>query len=138
MRESKTLWMVLGMAFVGFTLSATPVLGQDATQTDSGEPSVDRAAEAVTLRVVNNNWSDMRVYAVHLGSRVRLGTVTSMTTEKFEVPAFLQADVSDFQLLAVPIGGTQSVLSPVVHPSRGDEVVWGIQNHLGLSGTIIG
>ena len=62
----------------------------------------------------------------------------SQTAESFELPGHLQADISEVQLLAVPIGGTASVLSPSVYPSAGDEVVWGIQNHLALSGTIIG
>ena len=138
MRETKRLWMVLGMAFVGFSLSTQPVSGQETTDDDKQDVAVEEQVEAITLRVVNNNWSDMRIYAVRLGSRIRLGTVTSMTSETFAVPDFLQADVSDFQLLAVPIGGTVSVLSPAVYPSPGDEVVWGIQNHLALSGTPIG
>ncbi len=137
MRDSKTLWMVMGMAFVGFALSAGPVAAQTAQDSPDSETTTEAKVEGVTLRIVNSNFSDVRIYAIHQGRRLRIGFVNSMTSETFDLPSYLQADVANLQLLAVPIGGTQAVLSPVVFPSRGDEVVWGIQNHLALSGTVI-
>ena len=135
--KTHTLWTVLGFTFVGFVIGSAPVAAQDRDAED-GEPELAAVDEGITLTVENHHWSDMKIYAIKLGNRFRLGTVTSQTMETFELPSFLQADVSEVQLLAVPIGGTQSVLSPSVYPSPGDEVVWGIQHSLALSGTIVG
>ena len=135
--KTHTLWTVLGFTFVGFVIGPGPVTAQDRAA-DETEPEVAAMDEGIILTVENHNWSDMRIYAIKLGNRFRLGTVTSNTMETFELPSYLQADISEVQLLAVPIGGTQSVLSPSVYPSPGDEVVWGIQNNLALSGTIVG
>lgn len=135
--KTHTLWTVLGFTFVGFVIGSAPVVAQE-RDVDETEPEVAAMDEGIILTVENHHWSDMRIYAIKLGNRFRLGTVTSHTLETFELPSYLQADISEVQLLAVPIGGTQSVLSPSVYPSPGDEVVWGIQHNLALSGTIVG
>ncbi|NNM32124.1 MAG: hypothetical protein HKO53_03620 [Gemmatimonadetes bacterium] len=135
--KTHTLWTVLGFTFVGFVIGSAPVAAQD-RDGDEAEPELAAPDEGIILTVENHHWSDMKIYAIKLGNRFRLGTVTSQTMETFKLPSYLQADVSEVQLLAIPIGGTQSVLSPSVYPSPGDEVVWGIQHSLALSGTIIG
>lgn len=133
--KTHTLWTVLGFTFVGFVVGSAPVTAQDR---DGDEAELAAIDEGITLTVENHHWSDMKIYAIKLGNRFRLGTVISQTVETFELPSYLQADVSEVQLLAVPIGGSESVLSPSVYPSPGDEVVWGIQHNLRLSGTIVG
>lgn len=140
MKHQRTLWTVLGLTFVGFVMDGGPLMAQERPDGDEGDQdaAVFSQSDAITLTVENHHWSDMRIYALRLGNRFRLGTVTSNTAVSFELPAHIQADVSDVQLLAVPIGGSASVVSPVVHPSPGDEVVWGLQHNLALSGTIIG
>ena len=139
MKTQRTLWTLLGFTFVGFAIGGGEALAQEKAKTDAddGEAIVRTAERGVTLTVVNDNWLDMKIYALRLGTRYRLGTVTSLSTEKFELPAHLQPSIAEVQLLAVPIGGTQGVVSPAVYPSDGDEVVWGLQNNLGLSGTIV-
>ncbi|MGI9627550.1 MAG: hypothetical protein ACR2QM_11990 [Longimicrobiales bacterium] len=138
MKRQRTLWTLLGLTFVGFSLTGELVGQENANEEVDAEAIAQAVDEGVTLTIVNDNWADMKVYALRLGSRYRLGTVTSLTSQRFELPAHLQADISDLQLLAVPIGGTRSVVSPTVHPSAGDEVVWSLQNNLALSGTIVG
>ena len=138
MTKQRNLWTVLGLTFVGFALG-NGLTAQEVEKKVGNEEMVAQAEDrAVTLTVVNDNWQDMKIYALRLGARFRLGTVTSFTSERFELPTHLQADIDALQLLAVPIGGSLSVVSPTVYPSGGDEVVWGIQNNLALSGTIVG
>ncbi len=137
--KTHTLWTVLGLTFVGFVVGPGSLNAQDRDQkADDAESEVLAVDDGIVLTVQNHHWSDMRIYAIKMGSRFRLGTVTSQTSETFELPSYLQADISEVQLLAVPIGGVQSVISPSVYPAPGDEVVWGIQHNLALSGTIIG
>ena len=139
MQKQRTLWTLLGLTFVGF-VTASDALAQEAQDEDQAKEEtvvVSQAREGVTLTVRNDNWADMKLYVVRLGTRYRLGTVNSFQSVTYDLPTHLQADISELQLLAVPIGGTRSVLSPIVYPSAGDEVVWGLQNNLALSGTIV-
>ena len=79
----------------------------------------------------------MAVYAVYSGTRYRLATVTTGTSERFTLPDFLNADVRELSLLADPIGANGAVLSDPLYLSPGDEVEWHLQNQLSLSGRLI-
>lgn len=85
-----------------------------------------------TVRVTNNNWSNMTVYAVRGTSRFRLGMVTSMATEVFRLPGAL-ADAGGVRLLADPIGGSEQFITPTVQVRSGDEVKLELQNQLQVS-----
>jgi hypothetical protein len=85
------------------------------------------------VRVTNNNWSNMTVYAVRGTSRIRLGMVTSMATQVFRLPDAVAAGAGGVRLLADPIGGTEQFLTPAVQVSRGDEVKLEIHNQLQIS-----
>ncbi len=86
-----------------------------------------------TVVVTNNNWSDMTVYAQRNGVSVRLGTVTSMTTQRFSLPAPLIGGTGELHFLADPIGSTQVFRSPAVMVGRGQHVEFMLQNNLALS-----
>ena len=89
--------------------------------------------EGVTVRVVNNNWSDMRVYVVQDRSRiVRLGTVTSFTTTKFQLPRWFNPSSDQLQLVLRGIGGQSSATAPVL-VSEGDLVELRIENNISTS-----
>ncbi len=99
-------------------------------------PAVGDTTEtiAITVNVVNRNWLDVRVYAVSgSGAYARLGTVTSFTTGKFQLPAWLSAANSDLELVALPIGSTQQYSSGPVLVSPGEKIEWQLENHLALS-----
>lgn len=132
----------LGLAGLVATLTALAagVGGTAAQQTDEkeqDEASSPGDAPAVFVTVENNNWSDMRLYALRNGVRYRLGTVVSFTEERFALPRHIQPDLKPVQLLADPIGGTRSVRSYPVYLSSGEELVWALQNNLALSGVIV-
>ena len=139
MKTQRTLWTLLGFTFVGFVTGAADLTAQE-EKAEREAVVAENTQDGVTLTVRNDNWADMRIYVIRegTGTRYRIGTVTSFQAERFELPSHLQADIAPIQILAVPIGGTRSVISPVVFPSAGDEVVWGLQNNLALSGTIVG
>ena len=86
-----------------------------------------------TVRVTNNNWSNMTVYAVRGITRFRLGMVTSMATEVFRLPAALTGGAAGVRLLADPIGGSEQFLTPAVFVTHGEEVKLELENQLQIS-----
>lgn len=90
-------------------------------------------AAAPTVRVTNNNWSNMTVYAVRGSSRFRLGMVTSMSTVVFRVPRAVLAGGDGLRLLADPIGGSETYLTPAIHVNAGEEVKLDLQSRLSIS-----
>lgn len=89
------------------------------------------------VQVTNNNWSDMTVYAVRDGHRVRLGTVTSMATQIFDLPRAILGAAANVQLVANPIGGRSSIRTPPVSVWPGQTVQFMIENQPGLSNTSV-
>lgn len=89
------------------------------------------------VQVTNQNWSDLRVYVVRNGQRVRLGTVTSMQTERFEVPRTVNLLSGDVGLLVIPIGGSWVQASGALLVNPGQTVMWEIGENPALSMPIV-
>jgi hypothetical protein len=66
------------------------------------------------LSVENRHWSNVTIYVMRGGARARIGTVTSMRTETFVIPAVLVGSVVDLRLIADPLGGEPYVSDPVI------------------------
>lgn len=88
---------------------------------------------APVVRVTNNNWSNMTLYAVRGTSRFRLGMVSSMSSAVFRLPPSVTSGSGGIQLLADPIGGFGNYMTPALHVSPGEEVRLDIQNQLSIS-----
>ena len=134
----RTLYMAL-LAFLVAGSAAGPLKaqtreeGKPATQK---ERATDRLGEPVTIRVTNDNWSNMRIYVVEtLTSRRRwhIGTVTSLSTVTFELPDHLAGGLGELVLLAVPIGSRQQLFTPRLLTWPGALVDWTIRTQLSLS-----
>lgn len=125
---SKTItsFLAAGVIAIGALIPATA--GADPTDNTQLE-----APEQVTVRVVNNNWADMRVYVVQGRSRlVRLGTVTSFTTSKFRVPKWFNPDADQLQLVVRGLAGRSSAVAPIL-VEEGDVVEVRIENNIAVS-----
>ncbi len=138
MNASRTYRALLGLALAALAFPLGAVTAQTPPAQEQVDEEVAAAPAPVRFTVVNNNWADMKIYALRHGGRYRLGTVTSFRTETFELPRYVEASVSEIQLLAVPIGGSPAVVSPVVLANPGDELKWRLEGNLALSGTPIG
>ena len=93
-----------------------------------------RTEEKISVHVDNGHWLDVRVYAVREnGARDRIGTVTSFTSSKLELPRWMTSSISQIQLVAAPIGSTQRYSAPPVLVSVGDTIEWKLMNNLALS-----
>lgn len=79
-----------------------------------------RADAAAMVTVANNGFHDVTVYVVQSGMRKRLGTVTGLSQQQFRLR--LSHDAADLYLLADPVGGSRTYLSPPVQVRAGEEV----------------
>jgi hypothetical protein len=87
-------------------------------------------ADAVVVRVVNNSFADIDVYAVsHAGARLRLGTVTATSNTNFVLdPSYFPA--GELRLMATPIGGNERASSGLLNVTAGETVEFNISQRL--------
>jgi hypothetical protein len=93
--------------------------------------------EAAVVEVTNHNWADVTVYAVHLGTRTRLGTVVSMTTRTFRLPDRARLTDGALRLMASPIGSNRTHLTDLILVDAGDRIEWNLENSLVLSSYMV-
>ena len=88
----------------------------------------------VVVVVTNHNWADMAVYAARGGARFRLGTVSSMETERFYLPSHITSGAATgIRLLADPIGSAAVFSTQPISVSSGQWIEFTIQNAINLS-----
>lgn len=90
-----------------------------------GEGNDKKAAtprERTTVRVENRSFLDMNIYVVRSSQRIRLGSVTGNSTQRFTIPPNLIFGVSTLQFLADPVGASRSPVSNEIRVTEGDEV----------------
>jgi hypothetical protein len=85
---------------------------------DSG-PDPDAAAR---LQVDNQGFTDMVIYAVSGGQRVRLGLATGHSTRLFTIPRYLVRGAGTLRFLADPVGGSRTPVSEEMTVQPGDLV----------------
>lgn len=103
------------------------------TPMTSNEAPLAPIDEKTMIEVHNHNWADMIVYAVHHNSRIRLGMVTSMNTERFDIPRSLQSLASDLRLIAAPIGSVEEFSTAPIMIAPGQRVELRLENLLSIS-----
>lgn len=82
-------------------------------------PSPDSPA---MVRVENQGFSDMVVYALSGAQRVRLGMVTGNSTQSFTIPSYLIRGAGPIRFLADPVGGNRAPVSEELTVQPGDIV----------------
>jgi hypothetical protein len=88
----------------------------------------------VTVDVSNHNWADVVIYAISAaGNRVRLGSVTTGTAQRFRVPRSLTITSGNMTLEAHPIGSSDSFQSGPIMANPGSRIIWSVENQLTLS-----
>ena len=109
------------------------------TAQDAEEKSETAAAvsERTKVRVVNDNWHDITVYAVRGGYRRRLGLVNSFAKREFTLPPAFLIPSDELRLIADPIGRRGAFVSEPLVVNPGDVVEWRLLNNLRLSNIFI-
>lgn len=85
------------------------------------------------VRIKNNNWSDVNIYAVRLGTRYRLGTVVATRHATFKLPPDLGKSPGEIRLMVDPIGSRRSYYTPSLHFFPGQDIEMTVENHLPIS-----
>lgn len=86
--------------------------------------------EDLVLQVSNNNWSDVVVYMVHDGRRIRFSVVTAARSAEFAIPARLINSNGTVQFVVHRIGGTDEYVSPAVSVRLGHTVTLSLESNL--------
>jgi hypothetical protein len=74
------------------------------------------------VRVENQGFTDMVIYAINGGQRVRLGMATGNSTKTFTIPQYLTNGAGPIRFLADPIGGDRTPVSEEMTVRPGDVV----------------
>jgi hypothetical protein len=106
----------LAVLALGVTLPATGCWRK------GGAASAQETERPTTLRVRNQGFLDVNVYAVRGSQRVRLGTVTGNSTQVLRIPAFLMNGITPLRFVADPIGNQRTPTSDEIVVTPGDEV----------------
>jgi hypothetical protein len=100
-------------AILALTLSACNAMAR-------GSGSAQNAPAAI--RVENQGFSDMTVYALRSAQRVRLGLAPGHASTVFTVPSVLMTGVTPLRFIADPIGGARPSVSEEITVAPGDSV----------------
>ncbi|RMD91852.1 MAG: hypothetical protein D6813_06965 [Calditrichaeota bacterium] len=85
--------------------------------------------DATTVFVENQNYLDMTVYLLFGSHRVRLGTVTGLSSRLFVIPEHVLHGAQSVRLLADPVGGRISPVTQEIFLVPGDKVEMVIPNN---------
>ena len=122
------------------TLVCLTLTGFWGTACTASSPSRDVRAPRPNLRpvvvITNDHWYPVNIYHVRSGVRFRLGTVHTIGTEVFRLPAYAEAD-GTLQLLIDPLGSGNSYLTDPILIGPGQSVIFRVQTRLAASSWFI-
>lgn len=88
----------------------------------AGEPQT-------TVEVENRNFLDMRIYVLRGAQRIRIGTVTGLSTQELVLPRGLVFGATPLRFIADPVGGRAVPISQEITVVPGDQVRMVIPNY---------
>ncbi len=121
MRSRQMRALARGLIVAALVLGAGPVACHHGQQGPSDQEEPTPQART-TLRVENQRFQDMDIYAVYSTQRLRLGTVNGNSTTIFEIPRSLVNGVTQLRFLASPIGGSGTPISDEITVRPGDQI----------------
>jgi len=74
------------------------------------------------VNVDNQGFTDMDIYAISGGQRIRLGTAIGVKKSRFKLPGFLLGGGQQVRFLARPIAGNRSPVSEQITIQPGEDV----------------
>ena len=88
----------------------------------SASSAAPEPEQKTTVQVKNQNFSDMNVFVLGAGQRVRLGFVTGLSTQTFTLPADIVRISPQIQFEIHPIGANRNPISETITVIPGDQV----------------
>ncbi|MEX2570841.1 MAG: hypothetical protein WD737_06010 [Gemmatimonadota bacterium] len=122
-----------GLTIAAATLVATACASSNPSGMATADGPQPPAEAKTTIEVSNHNWSDMVVYAVRHGTRMRLGMVTSMNSKRFPVPRHLNTGAGSVELHAEAIGSAEAFRTGPINVNPGQRVELKLENQLSIS-----
>lgn len=95
----------------------------------AGEP---RSTE-IRLEVRNQNFNDAVLYLLPNGQRRRLGVVTGLTSDSFDLAAHPEVLQGYVRLAAQPIGSRETYVTDPISAFPGDQVILTLTSQLRMS-----
>jgi hypothetical protein len=108
---------VAPLALAGIVATALAVACGRAKAGDEPAPRAETA-----VKVENQNFLDMNVFVVRGGQRVRLGTVTGLSTQIFMLRPDMIGPGSEVQFEIHPIGGRGNPRTETISVQPGDVI----------------
>ena len=109
----KTRSIAVALAFLGFVACSTMAPGSGTSHQN----------QRTAIRVDNQGFADMTVYAARSAQRYRLGLVPGHSVTTFNVPPSLLSGATPLRFIADPIGGTRPSISEEIVVTPGDTVM---------------
>ena len=103
---------------LGFALCMTIGAGACTSAARSGSAAGERA----TVTVENQRLSDVTVYVLNSGQRIRLGRVGAHRSEKFGIPTGIVSAAKEVEFLAELLSGRSQAVSQRIWVEPGDHV----------------
>lgn len=99
----------------------------------SGNPREEGfpAREEATVRVENRAWSEMTIYAMAGGQRVRLGSVAASSTAVLRIPPGVVGMGRSLTFVADPLGSDRTSSSFEIYVRPGEEITLVIPTQAG-------
>ncbi len=96
---------------------------------------IDPAArfERSTIRVLNRNHLDVRIFIEQGGQRVALGYVGSNEELERPIPTVLLGTRDQIRLIADPVGSRAVVFTPPLYVAYGQHIEWRLEENFNLS-----
>ncbi len=88
------------------------------------------AAAPILLRVDSHHWSDVTIYAVRDGVRLRVGTVSAAGSATFRIPPYLLNFAGELQLVGDPLGGGRPIRMDPIYIRPGGFAEWTLESNL--------
>jgi hypothetical protein len=109
----KTRSIAVVVAFLALMACSTMAPGSGTSSTN----------QRTAIRVDNQGFADMTVYAARSAQRFRLGLVPGHSVTTFNVPPSLISGATPLRFIADPIGGTRPSISEEIVVTPGDTVM---------------
>ena len=103
---------------VALVMAFTLLGGESCVSSRSRGPAGPRTA----LEVDNQGFTDMTIYVVNSGQRIRLGLATGKTTTTLTIPASVVGSGRELSFLADPVGSSRSARSEQLFVRAGETV----------------
>jgi hypothetical protein len=108
------------MRFLFVALLATETLLGGCATGRGSRPGT--APPRTVLEVDNRSLSDMTIYVMNGGQRMRLGTATALRQTELTIPASMITGARQLSFVADPLGSNRKSLSEEIYVTPGDRV----------------